>query len=191
MTGEQFYRRATVLPFAVTLLAGSLVGVFWKVSASIKAPNAMEGVAKVTTLIMLCGICAAVPYLIFLAMIWRPYKGRSERAWRRLVWSAPLLIAVPFGVAVGASAGLYHFWDRFYFAGLWAIGVGYFYVVLIELAFVVSRACGWVDRPASALADMYPEPVPEGHGNGQQLRAVRAALETAVAKSRPRGPTRY
>ena len=170
MTPEQYYRRISVLPFAVTLLAGSLVGVFWKASSSMMAPNPMVGVAKVTTLMVLCGICAAVPYLIFLGLIWRPYQGRSERAWHRLVWSAPLLIAVPFGVAVGASDGLYHFWDRFYFAGLWAIGVGYFYVVLVEFAFVVSRALGWIDPRASAAGDMHSEPSPPIHGDGQQLR---------------------
>ena len=190
MTTEQFYRRASALPFAVTLLAGSLVGVFWKASSSMKAPNAMVGVAKVTTLIVVCGICAAVPYLIFLGLIWRPYKGRSERAWHRLVWSAPLLIAVPFGVIVGAFGGLYHFWDRFYFAGLWAIGVGYFYVVPIELAFVVSRAFGWVDPAVSAAARRQAERPAAIHGDGRQLRAVRAALETAVAKSPPQGRTR-
>jgi hypothetical protein len=191
MTPEQFYRRISVLPFALTLLAGSLAGVFWKASASMKAPNAMVGVAKVTTLIALCGVCSAVPYLIFLGLIWRPYTGRSERAWHRLVWSAPLLIAVPFGVAIGASAGLYHFWDRFYFAGLWAIGVGYFYVVLIELAFVVSLVLGWLDRPPPAPVGMHPEPLPPVSGDGQHIRAVRAALETAVAKSPPRGRARY
>jgi hypothetical protein len=190
MTAEQFYRRISVLPFVVTLLAGSLAGVFWKVSASMKAPNAMDGVAKVTTLILLCGICAAVPYLIFLAMIWRPFKGRSERAWRRLVWSAPLLIAVPFAEIVGAFGTRRGYWDRFYFAGLWAIGVGYFYVVLIELAFVVSRALGRVESPASTSADRHPEAAAEIYGDGQQLRAVRAALETAVAKSPPQGRAR-
>ena len=110
----------------------------------------MMASAKIAKLIVVCGVCAAVPYTVFLAIFWRTFNGRSESSYRRLVWSAPLLIAVPFGVIIGAFGGRVLFWDRVYFAGWYVIGVGYFYVVLVEIAFAVSRMCGWIDPAAKA-----------------------------------------
>ena len=87
---------------------------------------------------------SVLPFAVF----WRPFKGKSERAYHCLVWTAPIIIAVPFGIAGGAISGRGSFWDGSAVGALAAVCVGYLYVVLIENAFVASRAFGWVGASA-------------------------------------------
>ena len=67
MTTEQFYRRITVLPFAVTLAAAVVAWALSRVGDATMLPSAIVGIASGATLIAFCGAVAAVPYLIFLA----------------------------------------------------------------------------------------------------------------------------
>ena len=143
---DVFYRRASLAPFVATLAAVAVIAIGTLVT------NTMPfGVLSGVLLgLAVAGIIGAVPYALFLIIVWKFFRPSGETAHRRLALAAPVLIAIPFALA-GALYGLTLSGWRNFRSELLTIGAavlvtGYLYVAAIEAALALAKAGGWVVR---------------------------------------------
>lgn len=136
MTLAQWYKWAMVLPYTVPVIAG-LAG---RITHFRPGPVADFGV-----ILGFAAIYQTIPYTIFLVVVWLIVKPRTVRALRRTAWLAPIVIAVPFSIAATTlESGLHwpppeHILPGVAIYGIWALVIGYFYVILVEIGALIVR----------------------------------------------------
>lgn len=145
MTTQGYFRAALLLPVAATALGATCYGLGMLVTGRYPAVNIALGVG---TLFAGAGLYSLPFYTFFAVWAWQwSRRPRSAAAIHSLVWVAPLVVGLPAALLFGAGG-----WVRsrgvmlgVANAYLWTVGalvVGYFYVVLIELGFVIGRITG-------------------------------------------------
>ena len=97
----------------------------------------------------IAGIVGVVPYALWAVIAVAATQPTSEADYRRLSWYAPVSIALPFGIVAGLLAmrggsitsviGSFSTW------GSIALGVGYLYAILVNLALRVAKQLKWVE----------------------------------------------
>lgn len=138
---ERFYRFASFLPFALPVWALAFTAISGMLAGG-KLPFAFSGLLF---LFGFYGICAAIPYGIFLPIVWRFFRPSGEWQHRRVALVAPIVTAIPLGLLVAfVSSDWAGFGSPGFYVAAVGLGLGYSYVVLIEAALAVGKLSGWV-----------------------------------------------
>ncbi|MEP6781195.1 MAG: hypothetical protein ABJC26_14965 [Gemmatimonadaceae bacterium] len=140
----RFYRRASVLPFAASMLGGGMAWAIdrWKLMSPFAFP------ASLFAALYTSGIFVTIPYALFLLAIRCFAMPESEAAHRKVSLLAPIVIAVPFAVVMATMVFLNDHADAalialsFYFTASFL--VGYVYVATVELALAIAKRFGIV-----------------------------------------------
>lgn len=148
MTTEQFYRRATVLPFVAA--AAAAIGMNTIAPGRDAVSSALFGTSA---LLVFASFYAIIPYALFLIAVWLFVRPKGESALRRTALLAPIVIAIPFAVVFASWGGIVSpesFYDALIFAGLTSLALGYVYVLVIETALLVLKKSGVVHHAEAA-----------------------------------------
>jgi hypothetical protein len=99
--------------------------------------------------IALAGAVGLIPYALFVTAVLSFIRPTSGPQMRRLSWFAPSMIAFPFALVAAAflpvsPPGIVTRVRAFAFWGLLALSIGYAYVLIIEVGFIVGRKAGWI-----------------------------------------------
>ena len=141
-TADQFYRRATGLPFGVLITAG----VFVAAARLLPDNRLLQSIGPFASVALIASAYAAVPYAVFLVIVWLWLRPSGEAAHRRIALVAPPCIGFPTAVVVSL-------WQGSSWPGIvtqfevWlggALAVGYAYVLSIEAVLSVSKTLGLV-----------------------------------------------
>lgn len=143
-----YYRRAMLAP---VLLCSA--GVFFAPLTNVRFSHLLQDIGGYFAIIALAGFFGAIPYGLFVAVLWYVVEPRSERQFRAAAWLAPLVVSALFSVGSYLLLG----WPSgsgepawFVVGSLSAPGLlfGYALVVLIEGSLWVALRRGWVARRA-------------------------------------------
>ncbi len=142
-----FYRRAAFFPVAIPLLA-ALVAMMFN-GAHVPPDGPLYTFVDTLLFIAVAGVVGLIPYALYIGVVLSSIRPTSGQEMRRLSWLAPSMIALPFALAVAllmpmAPGGLRGRVNSFYMFGLLALGVGYGYVLIVEIALTVGRRLGWI-----------------------------------------------
>jgi hypothetical protein len=146
MTAETYYRRAAFLPVAVPVLAFVLLLVLSAIGEPAK--GLLLATDDVAGFLVIAGLLSLLPYGLFVGIALSWAEPSTEADYRRLSWLAPGFIALPFGLVMGlfalGSKSLVGAVGSFATWGLLALGVGYFYAVLINLGLFAAKRLRYV-----------------------------------------------
>ena len=143
-----FYRRAAFLPVAIPIVA-ALVAMMSN-GAHVPPDGPLYTFVDTLLFIAVAGVVGLIPYGLFIGVVLSSIRPTSGQEMRRLSRLAPSMIAFPFGLAVAllmpmAPGGLRGRVSSFYMFGLLALGVGYGYVLVVEIALLLGRRLGWIN----------------------------------------------
>src|SRR5437868_5346929 len=104
MTPEEFYRRSTIVPL-LGMVPSFALGLF-----SIKGIHnpVLRFLAGLPATLFFVGAFAAIPYGVYLLVVWRFFRPESEWEHRRIALIAPLAIAAVFVVLVSILESIGH-----------------------------------------------------------------------------------
>ncbi len=141
---QRFYRFALLLPLATPFVAGGLGAVLMLLPRNLFP----ELASRILFSIAWTGLWSTIPMLVFSLVVYGISKNNktTRRGARRILWAAPLCISVPTSIVLSAKS----FADEGLesgFAGLavvliFALAVGYGYVILIEVIRMILRITG-------------------------------------------------
>ena len=143
--GVWFYRVATLLPFALTVL-GALLTKF--VAPTYDAGQQHPLLAGIAWGLMTIGTFACIPYGLYLIVVAIFMRPTTERDYRRAALLAPLVIAPAFAIFEWlADPGTHEFALLPITIAVWGIPAlvfGYLYVLLILAMLTWARRAGWI-----------------------------------------------
>lgn len=130
MTEQRFFQIMTIVPVVVPIVA-AVIGFGLR---SLGSPSGATEELSLT--IGMAGAYSAIPYLLFLVLLFGVVRPSTLRAWHRVLWWSPLIIALGFTGALfvfgmnrqqgSSSLGPAVFWGEL------ALMTGYLYAVLIR-----------------------------------------------------------
>jgi hypothetical protein len=143
MTQRRFYLIASLAPLAIPLCAAAFA------LPQLRGQPASVGVpVRVAFLVFLTGVYSTIPYLVFLIVGWFVLRSADPRAYRRIAWLAPIIIAIPFAplfaLTTGTGDGFVSFGRAVLVGGAWALAVGYVYVAILESIRAAGTRAGWI-----------------------------------------------
>jgi hypothetical protein len=142
-----FYKRAVFLPVAIPIVAALVASMFN--GRRVEPDGFLYTFVDTLLFIAVAGAVGLIPYALYIGVVLSSIRPTSGQEARRLSWLAPSMIAFPFALAVALlmpmmPGGMRGRVNSFYIFGLLALGVGYGYVLIIEIALRVGRKLGWI-----------------------------------------------
>jgi hypothetical protein len=146
MDAPGFYRRMAALPFVLPLVCGSLFVAFLPTDRQL---SGLAGVLQdVLAAVALAGVWSAIPYTLYLVVVFAVWRPSTAQQLQRAVWFAPFIIGTGFAAAHGVGgymmSGAEAILPLVMFWGLLAIGTGVGYAILIEITFWFATLFGFI-----------------------------------------------